>query len=86
MRRKCKVVESDRRRKSIVACCILAADDGGIEESRVEYEVCEEPKDVDYRKFDGGTLRGTTAVVENRLWIEGCRPADSIYPAESIRH
>jgi hypothetical protein len=55
-----------------------------VKKGRIRNEVCHEAQDVDSREIDGGSRRRASLEIQDRLRIEGGRPADSVDPTEEL--
>lgn len=81
---KSQIVELHRWRKPLIPQRVLMAYLRRIEKGRIRNEVCQKAQNVDSRVIDGGSRRGASLEIQDRLRIEGGRPADSIDPAEEL--
>jgi len=86
MSRKCKVVELDRRSKTVIPQRILLTDERRVQEGRIRDKVAHEPEDVDSWEIDGRTCGRLSAEVQERLRVEGQRPADGVDPTAELRN
>lgn len=79
------VVEGDGGAVAPVAGGVLFADDRAIIKGGVGDAVGQETQAVDQREIDSGARGGFPLQVEQRLWVEGERPASRVDPAEEDR-
>jgi hypothetical protein len=84
MRSKCQVVELYRWRKAFVPQRVLMAYLRRVEEGRIRNEIRKKAQNVDGWEVDGGTRCRASAEIQDRLRVEGGRPAKSVDPTEEF--
>lgn len=80
--RESQVIELHRWRQPMMPERIFATYLWRVEKAGVRDEVRDEAQDVDSWEIDGRACRRLSAEVENRLRVEGERPANGVDPAE----